>query len=160
MIVNNCGENEVVAKLLDSLKKSVEDIDDEEVKFCQSIDKVKFFEQEMFRDKFRLKFKTEKLIQNSSIIKFMNLKENSLDKILTEINCDLEKRVQTESFKILNDILAQQSKIKNIIEFEEFLDQCFCFRDCDFKSKIQEKDNQHLIDDFLTYKNFLVKISY
>lgn len=158
LVVKNCAENEVVKKLIDSLKKSVESIGDEEVQFCQSLDKVKFFEQEMFRDKFRLKFKTEKFIQNSSIIKFINLKEDSIDKLLTEINCDLDKRLQTKPFKILDDILAQQTTNKNIIEYEELLDQCFYFTDYDFRSKIQQ-DYGHLINDFLTFKNFLVKIN-
>lgn len=156
LIVKNCADDQVVAKLLDNLKKTVESIVDEEKKFCESIDRVKFFEQETFRDKFRLKYKTEKLIENCSIIKFINLKENNTDEILKELNSNLDERLITNSFKTLTNILVEKSANQNVILFEEFLDECFDYKDYDFKSKLQGGNKGRLIEDFLTFKNFLV----
>ncbi|RNA35088.1 hypothetical protein BpHYR1_034678 [Brachionus plicatilis] len=155
LAVKNCSVNEVVDKLIENLKRSVESIVDDEKEFCESLEKTKFFEQEAFRDKFRLKFKTEKLIENSSIIKFINLQDNSMDKLLEEINSDLEKRYESEPFKILANILKQQSASKKIIELEDFLNECFDCQTFDFKSKLQGAQKGRLIEDFLTFRNFL-----
>ncbi|CAF1023823.1 unnamed protein product [Brachionus calyciflorus] len=157
LVIKSCiiEKEEILKSLKENLLKSIKTINDDEIEFLNSIDKVKFFEQETFRDKFRLKFSVEKFIADPSIEIVILSNDDSNEKLINQISNGLGQRYKSQLFKNLSEFLSETDK--KILKFEEFIDSCLTSnKNNDFKYKIQEQiKHRNLMENYFYFKNYL-----